>query len=146
MSLEEEMLKKCSSCEGYKAPQEFSRSHKSKCRDCLNESKRLSRSLNPENGIKARLKYYYQLTLEDYEILLDRQEGRCAVCRKPPSCGKRLVVDHDHSCCPTDVTCGKCIRGLLCHDCNRGLGSFKDSLLHLSEAINYLKECSSDIG
>lgn len=29
-----------------------------------------------------------------------------------------LVVDHDHSCCPGNKSCGGCIRGLICHSCN----------------------------
>lgn len=40
-------------------------------------------------------------------------------------------MDHDH-------TTGK-IRGLLCFGCNTGLGKFKDSIVILNKAINYLK-------
>jgi hypothetical protein len=49
-----------------------------------------------------------------------------------------LAVDHDHNCCPSKKTCGKCIRGLLCMDCNRGLGYFRDDTARLDRAISYL--------
>ncbi len=47
--------------------------------------------------------------------------GGCAICGRPPK-SYRLSVDHDHTCCPTDISCGRCVRGLLCAPCNRALG------------------------
>jgi hypothetical protein len=52
--------------------------------------------------------------------------------------GKAFAVDHDHSCCPGRKACGKCIRGLLCANCNQGLGKFKDDPKLLRNAIDYL--------
>lgn len=63
------------------------------------------------------------------------------VCRNS-ACGetKRLHIDHDHSCCPGDTSCGKCVRGLLCFQCNHALGNVKDSPRKLQGLINYLNE------
>jgi hypothetical protein len=37
-----------------------------------------------------------------------------------------LVVDHDHECCPGPRSCGKCVRGLICNECNLALGLGQD--------------------
>ncbi|MFJ6281387.1 endonuclease domain-containing protein [Arthrobacter subterraneus] len=63
----------------------------------------------------------------------------CRICRLPFGDGvTRLSIDHDHACCPGDYSCGKCIRGLLCPNCNRGLGLFKDDAALLQSASSYL--------
>jgi hypothetical protein len=83
------------------------------------------------------LKGTYSLTPEEYEARLVAQGGGCAICGKAPN-GKALSVDHNHDCCPGKKSCGKCIRGLLCQQCNMGLGHFKDDTTLLRRAINYL--------
>lgn len=60
------------------------------------------------------------------------------MCGKLPTVGRTLVVDHDHGCCPGQKSCGNCIRGLLCDNCNIGLGHFKDSVESLQLAIEYI--------
>ena len=60
----------------------------------------------------------YKLRQEDYDRLVLKQNGLCAICHQ----AKKLFVDHDHQCCSTQRTCGKCIRGLLCISCNNILG------------------------
>jgi hypothetical protein len=67
----------------------------------------------------------YQLTPFDWYLLLDQQDGRCAICRCLPGKERRLAVDHDHRCCPGKRSCGKCVRGLLCPRCNQGVGFFE---------------------
>jgi hypothetical protein len=69
----------------------------------------------------------YGLTIEDYEVILQTQRGRCAICRGPAPTN----VDHDH------VT-GK-VRGILCQRCNIGLGIFYDDPEILKRAIEYLR-------
>ena len=60
-----------------------------------------------------------------------KQEGRCAICGEEPSTKRGLAIDHCH------IT-GK-VRGLLCHGCNIGIGSMKDSAVLLLKAIRYLE-------
>jgi hypothetical protein len=65
----------------------------------------------------------FGITPEMYADMLARQGGRCAICEKPNGFySVRLVIDHDHACCPGKKTCGKCVRGLLCTACNLHLG------------------------
>lgn len=84
-------------------------------------------------------KVKYRLTVERYGELLLSQGGVCAVCKKLPEGPKLLAVDHDHSCCPTLKTCGKCIRGLICQHCNHILGHAFDDLKILVAAVAYLQ-------
>ena len=75
----------------------------------------------------------FGITPDDYKKMLEGQNGKCAICGaiESHSKGHRLAVDHDHET-------GK-IRGLLCHNCNVGLGNFKDSPDLIRSAIEYLK-------
>lgn len=83
----------------------------------------------------------YNLSLDDYHELLKSQDYSCKICNgKDTSYRKRLSVDHDHNCCPGEGSCGKCIRGLLCHHCNSGLGNAKDSIETLQKMIDYLQK------
>lgn len=79
-----------------------------------------------------RFKRAYGISLDEYNIFLENQGGVCAICGQPEKDSKKtyLSVDHDHET-------GK-VRGLLCSDCNRGLGSFKDSPDLLDKAKAYL--------
>ena len=77
----------------------------------------------------------YGLTPDALQLLLVKQEHLCAICREPLI---KIKVDHDHTCCPGDITCGKCVRGLLCNGCNTAIGMLKDSPIVLSSAIEYL--------
>lgn len=49
-----------------------------------------------------------------------------------------VVVDHDHSCCPPDRSCGSCVRGLIHQRCNVILGASGDDIKILGDAISYL--------
>lgn len=83
----------------------------------------------------------YGLTLEEYHQLLEDQNYACKICGlKESTYRKRLSIDHDHSCCPGTKSCGKCVRGLLCHHCNAALGNSKDNIEILQKMINYLKK------
>jgi len=68
------------------------------------------------------------VSLEQYEEMLARQNGGCAICGNPPKT-RRLDVDHDHRT-------GK-IRGLLCHRCNRALPSWVTGAW-LFKALEYI--------
>jgi hypothetical protein len=74
---------------------------------------------------------------QSYQALLDSQNGGCAICgvcdghRSNGGQTCRLALDHDHQT-------GR-LRGLLCNNCNQGLGRFKDSVALLEAALRYLK-------
>jgi hypothetical protein len=72
----------------------------------------------------------YNMTQEEFDIYLESQQGKCAICSNYLT--NKFTVDHNHQT-------GK-VRGLLCYKCNTGIGHLQDSVDILSEAIKYLKE------
>ena len=73
----------------------------------------------------------YGLTLPEYEALLAQQGNRCAICRTSlPLFSRETHVDHCHAT--------GAVRGVLCHNCNNGLGHFRDDPSYLEAAIAYL--------
>lgn len=110
------------------------------CKPCAQQYERERYARDPEAfKQKARrgvMKYKYGITVEQYDEMVRQREGRCDICKTVPS--GRLQLDHDHSCCPGQRTCGKCIRGLLCQPCNVLLGLAQDDLDRLRAALAYL--------
>ncbi len=125
---------------------EYHRTHKAE----ISESSRAWRVLNAEKiRINDRAKYrrnpdkvrrshmkMYGLTIERYEQMLEAQSGVCALCGRTNKNGYRLAVDHDHET-------GR-VRGLLCTNCNNGLGRFKDNPGLLRKAADYITEHKGD--
>lgn len=74
----------------------------------------------------------YGLTLDAYRELLQKQNGRCAICGTTACVsGRGLAVDHCHET-------GR-VRGILCSLCNAGLAKFRDDKLRLLRAVAYLQ-------
>lgn len=99
------------------------------------------RTADPELALRGTLWAKYRLSLEAYKAMLAEQGGACAICRVPSPTDvrtSRFHVDHDHACCPGSKSCGKCVRGLLCHACNTALGNFQDDPKRLLAAVAYL--------
>ena len=84
------------------------------------------REYNRQSQRRNNLKRLYGITVEQYEQLLTKQRGVCAVCGKRNK-KIRLHVDHDH------VT-GK-VRGLLCTGCNLSLGRLENKWDKLHEYL-----------
>lgn len=94
---------------------------------------------NPMRFKHNMLKAKYGITIEQYQEMLNRQNGNCAICEQQETVidgrsGKvrTLAVDHCHST--------KKIRGLLCGSCNKAIGCLKDSLELLQKAYKYLEK------
>lgn len=80
----------------------------------------------------------YGTTIEWFRDKLIVQNGLCAICdhlsRRFENL-QRLQVDHDHSCCDLKTkSCGSCLRGLLCADCNVRL-SYLEAVLKESTIV-----------
>jgi hypothetical protein len=80
----------------------------------------------------------YSIGADGLRALYVKQCGKCAICTE--ELGDDYQVDHDHSCCPGKrISCGRCVRGLLCRTCNVILGQVNDSVPRLRAAIDYLE-------
>lgn len=138
--------KKCASCHEVKPTTEFpAKKNKGKwgfysyCTCCKRKKAKqyyLDNTKRCKELARNRDLKKYGLTINQQKAMLEKQEGRCAICGKSiylfgNSKNNTAHVDHDHSS-------GE-VRGLLCQECNTGLGKFRDNTLFLSKAIEYLE-------
>lgn len=162
------MMKRCTRCGLTKLVEEF---HKNKarkdglqtyCKPCMaaipgrqpkdpDYKKKWHNAKDPDYHWARNLWSQFKLTAERYWEMFEAQGGLCANCGKPErvlrnngEIGVKLCVDHDRRCCPAKRSCGKCIRGLLCHCCNAGLGLLGDTVEDLERAVSYLRRWEAD--
>lgn len=128
------MIKVCSKCNIEKPLNNFGVNRATKdgfqyhCKKCINlYAKRI---YTPEYRADKNLRLKFGMTLEDYDSMLEQQDGKCAICKSEDSKGKRFSVDHNHKT-------GE-VRGLLCNPCNAALGLLKDSPEIINSAKEYL--------
>lgn len=122
------------------------------CVDCKNSDYRMWTKTDPNILARSRkfyhdnkpkyknweLKRVFGITLEEYENMLQKQNNVCAICFNPETSRKhkKLSVDHCHTT--------KKVRGLLCSNCNLGIGNLQDSTQNLRNAIKYLEGNKND--
>lgn len=131
--------------------------HSSYCKICHNKRVKDNYIKNKKSIIKQQKEYYqkhrekrlkqtkirhiektYNITYTEFINLLEKQNNKCAICNKEETAKERnrkirmLSVDHCHKT-------GK-VRGLLCRQCNIGIGNFFDSIELLEKTIKYLKD------
>jgi|KBSSwiStaDraftv2_1062776.scaffolds.fasta_scaffold202817_2 hypothetical protein len=114
------------------ASRKWARDHK----EHHNATKRNWVKNNPEKHNAIRRKSQYGVTDAQYQEIFKLQDGKCAICGfqfPGQNTGDRTLSPHVDHCHKS----GK-VRGLLCNDCNRGLGAFKDSQAFLEAASYYL--------
>jgi hypothetical protein len=133
----EEGLSYCPKCKKEKEISEFNKDKHTAfgiaiyCRKC-NKTKANVRYKNFKSEHRnTQLKSDYNITLDEYNEMLTKQNNGCVICGKTINGKRKMCVDHDHKT-------GK-VRGLLCSQCNWGLGHFKDDVDLLEKAIKYLK-------
>lgn len=138
-------MKTCRVCAESKPLDEFythprmADGHLGQCKTCHIAFKKARDVADPEASARKRAKWsrdarlrQYGITQDDYEALFAEQAGKCAICgaSEAGGWGGMLPVDHDHET--------GAVRGLLCHNCNGGLGQFGDDPDRLIAAAMYL--------
>ncbi len=148
-------MKNCTKCKLNKSKTEFHK-NQNKCKACV---KIYCKEYNKRVGVVARASAYaknpknikriiknkrdsnirikYKIESEDYDSLFESQDGVCAICGLPETEQRKgqikmLSVDHNHET-------GK-VRGLLCGNCNIGIGNLQDNLDILASAVSYLQQ------
>ena len=102
------------------------------CRGCNSLKSRAYRKANLSQIKNSRLISRYGITMTQYNEMLIKQGSSCGVCGEGSGeSGVMFAVDHDHDS-------GK-VRGLLCNDCNMGIGKLGDNLEGVEKAYRYLK-------
>lgn len=151
--------RRCHACKKIKPLDEFYKDAKAKggkgyrCKDC---AKRISAKDAKENSdarkatgkryrsqphIRAQardrlLRIKYGVGSKEYDQLLARQKGVCAICKQDrrDARGREMPVDHDHAT--------GAVRGILCDHCNRIIGLLQENPVHLRNAARYLRAWS----
>lgn len=161
-------LQRCGMCQEWKSPEEFVPSRRGKgnghpCTPCgkkREEGYRRAKGVlpatvghdkvaymkqwhkdNPEFRRAQHLRRYYDMTLDEYQAMLNAQKGVCKACGKTETRTAQgtichLHVDHDHKT-------GR-IRGLLCNRCNMALGYAQDDPNILEALASYIREHLDD--
>jgi len=136
-------LKQCQRCKKRKSLKHFgprsnrkAHPYKSICKPCEAGQQAELRASDPTYRMRSALKTMYGITIEQYNEMLDRQGGVCAICgeeetRTNKGTIRALCVDHNHD---TGM-----VRGLLCANCNNGIGYLGDSADRVRSALEYLE-------
>lgn len=129
-------MKTCSKCKESKELTEFAKTGRreglfsSLCKFCASKKASEWNKKNPlkrrVNSHRNKMKTQYGLTPEDVARMTSEQGGKCLICELE----RKLVVDHSHAN-------GK-VRGLLCRQCNSGIGQLQDSAAIMRRAIEYV--------
>ena len=156
-----ETTKWCNRCAAHKPHADFHKSNYTQtglsvyCAKCMRKSQDNWRRKNLDKAAKYQRdarkrdserfhdygrKQNYGLKPGQYANMLAAQGGKCRICgsKEPSGKGKNFHVDHCHDT--------RIVRGLLCHNCNVGLGHFQSSPELLAQAISYLAEACAKVG
>lgn len=130
-------MKTCSKCgeekplDHFHARRRSPDGRKAACAKCERSYQRTRLDKNRSDLLARR----HDMTADEYDAILEAQDGVCGVCGKPETLKtaggpRRLAVDHDHH---TGL-----VRGLLCFHCNTTLGKMGDDLAGALDFFSYL--------
>jgi hypothetical protein len=116
-----------------------------------NRAYRLRRSAERVQSTRLRMALRnHSMTQSRYLELRRQQQDLCGACHQPLDFVSAYAVhiDHDHSCCngrmPNGrISCGECVRGLLCKGCNIGIGAMERERTKWPLWIEYLRRMGS---
>ena len=131
----------------YKRPTGRKPGYQPRCKSCcLEDTRQWREAQSPERLKDLYLKRTYGISYTEYVQRLEDQNYCCVICDRELNTNfgmdalspNTAVVDHCH-------TTGH-VRGILCNECNRGLGYFRDNVNALAKAISYLTKEEQTLG
>lgn len=138
----------CAVCGPDTAMYKYSNRNQYGCREKKKQTKReyarrvYDSDKNRWTGIASK----YKLTEQGFNALLESQNGACAICKcLEPSNSKGWHIDHDRACCSSRWSCGKCVRGVLCSNCNTAIGLLKENAETINNALAYIQKPLSTV-
>lgn len=135
----------CPSCQTQKQKGDFRFQHSNPdglnkhCNDCLkkgNRAKKPRKKVTYEQNRRYNIKRKFGITQDDFNSMLQKQGGCCAICKNPsptpskPGAVHGFVVDHCHD--------SGHVRAILCHRCNKAIGFMDDDPSVAQNAAKYL--------
>lgn len=104
-----------------------------RCKSCRANHHQKVKHKRPKPTVEQKRKYVissYGITVEQFYFMLQAQDNKCAICKTKEWGKPSPSIDHCHT---TGV-----VRGLLCNNCNRALGLFRDNKEAIQNAAKYL--------
>lgn len=148
----------CITCKKEKSPSDITHAECHQCRVATNTKKLcITCVTRRRTGTRSTCQQCYEVSNPQrnsrfglkpgqYEAMLEAQNGLCTICHCPekqlnPETSEPLAlsIDHDRTCCPGSRSCGKCIRELVCRNCNAGIGLLGDDPTLLRAAADYIE-------
>jgi hypothetical protein len=109
------------------------------CKQCHSDYVSNYYKVNPDKyetkkQVKREQFKRHRLSTPKYVELFTMYYGQCHACKSALA----INIDHDHSCCSGTFSCGNCVRGLLCSQCNTALGLLKDDVTRIKNLLDYI--------
>lgn len=130
------MKRSCKNCSEEKNTDSF-RGTRNTCKPCESKLQSARYALKPE------YEKTYHTTIRRFKRHNTTKEWFDAHSQNGcEACGSfvNLVIDHDHDCCSDSRSCGKCIRGVLCNNCNTAEGLLNSDIARAEKLIRYMRK------
>lgn len=128
--------------EYYRTHQDQFKAYRKKFKESDNGKAYAAYLKSPEGQDQTReycVQRNYKMSRDQHVEALVKQNYLCALRDCGTGVDLKSHIDHDHKCCPSEATCGKCVRGILCLRHNIGLGCFESNPQTLLNAFQYLQ-------
>lgn len=117
----------------YEKNKEKKRAYREKNKERIQAWREKNKEEQASKNRARKLKRNFGIEMHEYDLMSAEQKGKCACCGTHQNeLTMNLAVDHDHD---TGL-----IRGLLCLNCNTGIGKLGDNIEGLMKALNYLEK------